>query len=413
MKVLQINTVYGVGSTGKIALGIHDVCKKKRIQCQTAYRYIEKNEKYLDTIVASSWLDCHIHNRLARITKLQGSFSFFKTKQFLKKVENYDPDLIHLHNIHGNYINLKLLFRYIKKKKIPVVWTLHDCWAFTGYCPHFTLSCCERWKTSCKNCPLFKNQSKIFSVIVEYLFQLKKKCFTGIDNMVIVTPSKWLADLVKQSFLKEYKIKIINNGIDLTIFNRKYDSKFYNQFRKKFGIDGNPKIILGVSFGWSKSKGVDVFIHLANKLSSEEYRIVLVGTNEEIDACLPKNVISIHRTKNQEELAKIYNIADLFVNPTREENYPTVNMEAIACGTPVISFKTGGSPEIIDKSTGTIVDCDDLEGLEKAIINACEQSQFSKELVLEDSKKFDMNDRFEEYIKLYENITYNTKRTIQ
>ena len=215
--------------------------------------------------------------------------------------------------------------------------------------------------------------------------------------MTIVTPSQWLAGLVKESYLKDYPVRVINNGIDVDVF-KPSDSNF----RVQHNIPTNKFILLGISFGWGKRKGLDVFVELANRLASNKYQIVLVGTDEKVDKLLPPNIISIHTTQNQKELAEIYTAADLFVNPTREENYPTVNMEALACGTPVLTFKTGGSPEIIDETCGSVVPCDDIDALESEIRRICETNPYSTEDCLKRAESFDMNLRFKEYVKLYE-----------
>lgn len=395
MRVLQINTVFPVGSTGKIAAGIQSMCRDKGIECKTAYRYYE-DSALPETFTTSSWMDCHVHNRIARYTMLQGWFSRRKTKAFLRKVSEYNPDVIHLHNLHGSYINLKLLFSYIKKHNIPVVWTLHDCWAFTGYCPYFTMVNCEKWRSGCHHCPVAKNDRNIIMDTSRYMYHLKKKCFMGVKNLTIVTPSQWLADLAKESFLKEYPIKVIHNGIDLSVF-----SPVESDFRAKNNIPANKKILLGVAFDWGKRKGLDIFDELATRLDKDKYQIVMVGTSEDIDRQLPADIITIHRTTNQKELAQIYAAADLLVNPTREDNYPTVNMESVACGTPVLTFRTGGSPEMLDITCGSVVECDDIDALEKEIMRICEEEPFSQEACLKRAKTFDMYERFAEYINLY------------
>ena len=212
--------------------------------------------------------------------------------------------------------------------------------------------------------------------------------------MTIVTPSKWLSDLVKQSFLKDYPVKVINNGIDLSIF-----KPTQSDFRDHYGLVGK-KIVLGVAYGWNYRKGLDVFIELQNRLP-KNYQIVLVGTNKNIDGILPTNIISIHRTQSQKELAEIYSTADVFVNPTREEVFGLVNVEAIACGTPVVTFKTGGSPECIDDTCGSVVPCNDIDAMEMEIRRICEERPYSKEACIAHSKNFDMNARFQEYVDLY------------
>ena len=258
---------------------------------------------------------------------------------------------------------------------------------------------CDKWKTGCYRCPQYKEYPKSLFDNSKKMYRLKKKLFTGVENMTIVTPSEWLADLVKQSFLKYYPVKVIHNGIDLNIF-----KPTPSDFKEKYNIPDSKHILLGVAFGWGKRKGLDVFIELAKRLDYNKYQIVLVGTDDITDKQLPTEIISIHRTQNQQELAEIYTAADVFVNPTREENYPTVNMEAIACGTPIITFKTGGSPEIITEKTGVVVDCDDIDAMQKEIKRICEIKPFTKEDCINQAKLFDMNDRFQEYVDLYKEI---------
>ena len=396
-KVLQINTVYKKGSTGKIAKGISDIGLLNGYTCITAYRYNETKDKDDFSITISSWLDCHIHNRLAKYTLYTGGYSYFKTLAFIKKIKKLKPDIIHLHNLHGNYVNLKLLFKFLKEYGKPVVWTLHDCWALTGQCAYFDMIGCEKWKTNCENCNYCKSIISAFNKQIEKNYKLKKQLFTSINNLTIVTPSKWLADLVKQSYLGNYPIKVINNGIDLSIF-----KPTKSNFREKYGLQ-NKKIVLGVAFGWGVRKGLDVFIELSKTLN-ENYQIVLVGTNSDIDKQLPSNIISIRKTNNQAELAEIYSVADVFINATREDTFPTVNIESLACGTPVITFKTGGSPEIIDDTCGIVVDKNDVEGMQNAIINVCENNLFSAEACITRAKNYDMYDRFNDYVELYKEV---------
>ena len=397
MKILQVNTVYGKGSTGKIALGIHDLCKEQGHECISAYRYAEsKDGAFPDTITASTWLDCHIHNRIVRYTNMQGCFSHICTAMFLSKVSRFKPDIIHLHNLHGSYLNFPLLFRYIKKNRIPTVWTLHDCWAFTGQCPHFTMAGCNKWQSGCHHCPQIHSYPKTYVDQSRFMWKLKRKCFTGVENMTLVAPSKWLAGLVKQSFLKDYPVKVINNGIDLNIF-----SPTESSFRQDHGIAADEYMLLGVAFGWGEQKGLDVFMDLAGRLP-EKYKIVLVGTDEAVDKILPKNIISIRRTNSQRELAEIYSAADLFINPTREDTFPTVNIEALACGTPVITFNTGGSPEIIDSSCGCVVKSNSVTELLE-IISDIQTGKlfFSSSKCVDRALNFSYKACYKKYIELY------------
>ena len=395
MKVLQINTVCGRGSTGNIAVGIKNVCEKENIDCTIAYRYAEKGESFPGTVTVSSWLDCHAHNRLVKYTLLQGCFSRIRTAAFLKKLDSDPPDIIHLHNIHGSYINFSLLFGYIRKRNIPVVWTLHDCWAFTGQCAYFTETGCGRWMNGCHGCPVYVKRRGAVSL----MYRLKKKWFTGIKSLTVVTPSQWLAELVGQSFLRDYPVRVINNGIDLSVFR-----PTPSDFREKHGIPEDVKIILGVAFGWEKRKGLDVFVSLASRLEPDKYKIVLVGTDEKVEAELPDGIIPIRRTHSREELAAIYTAADVFVNPTREDNYPTVNMEAEACGTPVVTFRTGGSPESVFPDSGAVVDCGDTDGIENAVRTICGRDENIRDAVSAKAEIFDAANCFGGYVSLYKSI---------
>ena len=395
MNIVQINTV-AHGSTGKIMLQIASVAKNEG---HTTYISVpngrhNKNKQIENAIWIGGRFSEDIHIILGRLTGRQGCFSKSATKKFLKRLDNIKPDIIHIHNLHNCYINLKMLFDYIKKNNIRTIWTLHDCWSFTGKCPHFVSENCEKWKTLCNNCPQYRSYPQAYIDRTEKMYKLKKEWFTGVNNLTIVTPSNWLADLVRESYLKEYPVKVINNGIDLSIF-----KPTESDFKEKYNLQ-NKKIVLGVAFGWGYKKGLDVFIELSKRLP-EDYQIVLVGTSESVDSQLPDNIISIHRTQNQKELAEIYSSADVFVNPTREDTFPTVNMESLACGIPVVTFKTGGSPEILDETCGVVVEKSDIDSLEKEIIRICQENPYSKEACLERAKGFDTTDKFMEYVCLY------------
>ena len=391
MRVLQINTVYPSGSTGKIAAGIADLCAEQMIECTVAYRYKESESDLKNTHLISSWLDCHIHNRLSQLTMLQGCFSFFKTMKFVRWMKKQNFDIIHLHNIHGSYINHSLLFNYIKKHNKKVIWTLHDCWAFTGYCPYYDMVNCNKWKTRCSDCP---QKGKSLSDNSGIMHRKKEKWFSGVKDLTLVANSKWTAEQAKQSFLKNYPVKVIYNGIDLSIF-----KPTESDFRQKHNC-ADKYIILGVAFGWGERKGLDVFIELAKRLP-DNYSIVLVGTDEKVDGVLPENIISIHRTQNQKELAEIYTVADVFVNPTREEAFGLVNIEALACGTPGITFNTGGSPECYDETCGIVVKKNDIDAMEKEIIRICETKPYAEKKCISFAQDFDMNARYQEYVDLY------------
>ena len=376
---------------------ISEMFQKKGIECITTSGYSNHPIQQLkeDNRFVGGMFSKGLYKIFSYVSGIDGIGAPLATIKLLRSIH---PDLIHLHNLHGWYINWPILFRYIKKHNIPVIWTLHDCWAFTGRCPHFLISKCDSWKTDCSNCKYAgDNYPNTLINHSKLMRKLKEQWFSNVKCMKIVTPSMWLSDLTKESFLKQYDIKVINNGIDLNVF-----KPVKSNFRVNYGFE-DKKIILGVSFGWNIKKGLDVFINLAENLK-ENYQIILVGTDDVVDKMLPANILSIHRTQNQQELVEIYSSADVFVNPTREENYPSVNMEALACGTPVITFDTGGSSEILNDTCGIVIPVDDVDSLRKAISFVCNEGVFNKQDCLKRAEEFDKKKRYEEYFELYEEI---------
>ena len=403
MNIFEINS-WDIGSTGKIMLQIAETARRNGLFVKTgSSRYnglkmLSSQKDNKNHFYFGSFVSFAIHYILGRRFGLLGLFSILSTIKLLRDIKKSNCSLIHLHNLHDYSINLPLLFHFIKKKHIPVIWTLHDCWSFTGRCPHFVMTKCDRWKTGCCNCPYpKKSYPQSYIDTTRTMWKLKRNWFMDIEKCTIVTPSLWLADLVKLSFLKNYPVKVINNGIDLSVF-----KPTRSDFRKRHKLDDR-KIVLGVAFGWGERKGLDVFIELVRRLP-EDYRIVLVGTDDNVDKRLPTNIISIHRTQDQKELAEIYTAADIFANPTREEVLGLVNVESLACGTPVVTFRTGGSPECIDETCGSVVDCDDVDAMEKEIRRICEEKPYFVEACLNRAKLFDMNARFQEYVDLYKDF---------
>lgn len=390
-RVVQINASCGVGSTGKIAVKISDLLNQQGVDNKILFS-TATNGYELGIQCGKSWYT-KIQALKSRLMGNYGFNSHVETKRIIAELDRFSPSVVLLHNLHGHDCNLDMLFSYFRKRQTKLIWTFHDCWAFTGYCTHFTYVKCDRWKTGCNHCPQKKQYSWFFDRSPA-LYERKKQLFSDLD-LNIITPSQWLGDLVNQSFLNKYPVKVIHNGIDLSIY-----KPTSSDFRERHHISEEKFVLLGVAFGWGERKGLDVFVELSQRLDKKKFQIVLVGTDDEVDKVLPKNIISIHRTQNQKELAEIYTAADLFVNPTREDNYPTVNMEAIACGTPVLTFRTGGSPEIVDEDTGAVVDCDDVDAMVKQIITIQEINPFSSKACLEHAKQFDKDLRFEEYIRL-------------
>lgn len=352
----MINSVCGIGSTGRICTDLAEILSEKGHQVKIAYGRGNVPEKYAKYAVRiGNDLDVKIHAFASRIFDNVGFGSKMATIKFIEWVKRYNPDIIHLHNIHGYYINIEILFEYLSKSNKRIIWTLHDCWSFTGHCPYFTYVKCDKWKHGCNNCPQKKGypSSLIYDNSSSNWIR-KKELFTSINDMVIITPSNWLAGLVKESFLGKYSIKVIHNGIDTDVF-----KPTPSNFREKYGLQ-NKKILLGVSNQWTERKGFNDFIKLSAMID-DNYSIVLVGLSQNQINNLPNNIIGISRTHSTKELAEIYTTADVFINLTYEDNYPTVNLEAQSCGTPVITYKTGGSIEsVLDYN---VVEQGDLTGI--------------------------------------------------
>ncbi|MFF5993399.1 glycosyltransferase [Lysinibacillus sp. KU-BSD001] len=394
MKVLQINAVCGIGSTGRIATNIHRILTEKGHKSYIAYgRGVPKNCE--SSIRIGTKYDNYWHVGVTRIFDKHGFGSVKATKAFIKIVEEMDPHIIHLHNIHGYFINIELLFDYIKRANKKVIWTLHDCWAFTGHCSHFDFVGCSKWKSGCSECPEKKEYPKSLFIDNSQMNYIKKKgIFTGVKDLTIITPSNWLANLVKGSFLSEYPTQVIHNGIDLDIF-----KPTKGTFREKYNL-ANKFIILGVANVWNRKKGLNQFIELANSLEEDEV-IVLVGLTEKQVKGLPKKIIGITITNNAKQLAEIYSTADIFINPTLEDNFPTTNIEALACGTPVFTFDSGGSSESIDETCGGIIDPKNVVGLQDCLKKYRMNKKINSLHCISRAKQYNMLNQYNEYLTLY------------
>lgn len=385
MRVVQINT-FSNKSTGSIMMNIHNFLLQNGIDSYVVWGR-GKNSNNDHEIFLNSRFGVYIHGFLTRLTDKTGFFSKKSTKKLLKKLDEIKPDIMHLHNIHGYFINIEILFNYIKKNNIKVIWTLHDCWAFTGHCSHFEYVNCEKWKTQCENCPLINKYPKSYTDNSFWNYQKKKKLFSNLD-LTIVTPSKWLKNLVEKSFLKDYNVQIIPNGIDTNLF-----KPINGEFRKKYNLK-DKKIILGVASEWTKEKGYDDFIKLS-KILDDEYKIVLVGLSDKQLKRISDNIIGITRTENVEELVEIYSDADIYFNPTYADNFPTTNLEALACGTPVVTYNTGGSPECLNGKNGLVIEQDDYRKL-ISILN----KDFNVNID-EIKKYFDKSKMLKRYLEIY------------
>ncbi len=374
-KLLIINSVCGIGSTGRICADIARKHEQEGYDVKIAYgRSADVPEDCLKYAVRiGSSPDTYLHIIYTRLTDRHGLASRRATRAFLKWADNFDPDILWLHNIHGYYINYELLFDWIKNRpEMQVKWTLHDCWAFTGHCAFYLYAKCGKWKKSgittgvgkeawtgsetlcaCSDCPQPKSYPAtcLFRNSVNN-FERKKRAFTGVRNLTMITPSKWLADELKQSFLTDYPVEVEYNTVNTDIFKPAPSS-----FREDHGISDDDKMILGVANIWEPRKGLEDFVKL-DAIGSDNLKIVLVGLSpaqiDDLHGRAP-GIIALGRARDAHELAEIYTAADVFVNPTYEDNYPTVNLEAEACGTPVITYDTGGCRETLHRPDSRVI----------------------------------------------------------
>ena len=391
--LLQINITANWGSTGKIADSIGIAAMDAGWESYIAYgRWMNQSQSRL--VKVGGRFDKYLHFAEQRIRDNEGLCSRLATKRFIRQIEEIKPDVIQLHNIHDHYLNYQILFEYLNNTHIKVVWTFHDCWAFTGHCFHFITTDCKKWKTGCFNCPMKSVSPKTIMDRSKENYELKKSLFANCKNLTIVPVSDWMADFVKHSFFKDKKIHVIKNGVDLSIF-------------KPSPIKNDKKIrILGVSNVWTKDKGLFDFYKLRNLLDKEKFEIILVGLSANQVKNVPEGIIGIKHTESVQELADLYSSASVFVNPTYADTFPTVNIEALACGTPVITYRTGGSPEALDEKTGIVTEQGDVNGLVSAIEDICskDREQLRKDCRARAEQEFDKDKCFATYVELYESL---------
>ena len=388
MILLQINVVSNLLSTGKIAEDISNKAIEYGWEVYTIYGRWSKPGVTHEIRVAPM-INTYLHYLENRLFDNEGLSSRLVTKRLTKKIDEINPDIIHLHNIHDHYLNYPILFEYLSTISIPIVWTQHDCWSFTGGCGYFDLLHCDGWKSGCLSCP--ENRA-IFCNKGAKQYVLKQKYFNMPRNLVYVSVSDWLGNLLKQSHQGHRPIITIHNGVDITRFRPTRKIRSDNRF-----------CIIGVAAPWSIRKGLEDFVKLRSLLS-EEYEITLVGLSESQIKTLPLGIRGIQRTSNINELVDLYSESDVFVNPTYEDNFPTVNIEALACGTPVITYNTGGSPEAIDSKTGIVIEQGNLIALANAIMYMKDNPLSSDDCRKRAEMYFDKDKCFEKYIELYENL---------
>ena len=392
-RLLQINVTANWGSTGKIAESIGMCAIQHGWESYIAYgRYSRSSQSQLIRIGNS--FSPYIHYLEQRLFDNEGLCSRWSTKKLIATIKSISPDIIQLHNIHDHYLNYQLLFEYLNTTDIKVVWTFHDCWAFTGHCFHFVTKNCTKWQYGCSHCPLRDSYPKTLLDRSSRNYRLKRELFMANKHLSIVACSDWMSSFVQESFLKSKPICTIHNGVDLSVFapSRSLSSHVGHKFR-----------ILAVSSVWTPSKGL-LDIYKLREFLPSGFEIVIVGISSKQQQSLPEGIIGIQRTQDVAELVQLYCSADVLINPTYADTFPTVNLESLACGTPVITYNTGGSPEAVDARTGIVVPQGDVRALADAILRLREHPLSSVDCRRRAEEFFDKEKCFEHYLTLYNQL---------
>lgn len=393
LKIALLNSVC-YGSTGSIACNLARLYQKNGYETTVFFgRGTAPADVHAERVETTAEVAAHVAK--ARLMDCMGFGSALATKQLVQKLEAWNPDVIHLHNIHGYWVHVGILFDALKKMRKPVLWTFHDCWPFTGHCAYFDLTGCDRWKNGCGACPQ-KNgypQRWLFDQSAKRWNQ-KQQLFSGLDNLTIVTPSNWLKDLIEQSFLREYNVRVFPNGIDTGVF-----QPTENQLRSQHHLE-NGRIFLGVASVWDERKNLAAFSSLRPKLPQEDH-LVVIGLNSRQMASLPAGILGLPRTENARQLAAWYTAADVFVDPTLEDNFPTTHLEALSCGTPVVTYATGGSAEMLTPACGAAVQTGDLDALYTAMLRAAD---LRREDCLKQAQNYDQHICLQRYADLCSEI---------
>lgn len=402
-KLLQISIEVNSNSVGRIAEQIGQVAISHGWESYITYARNHQPSKS-HVIKIGNKFDIYWHGLMTRLFDSHCLHSTRATEKLIKTIDSIKPDIIQLHHIHGYFLNMKVLFNYLSSINTPLVWVFHDCWSFTGHCAHFDYIGCDKWKSGCYSC-ILKNQypSSLFFDRSKENYIIKKKLFTSVNNMTIVPVSYWLADLVKESFLCKFPIKVIQNGINTNSFSPVSDQEIL-YLRKQLNLT-NEIVLLGVASTWCQRKGLSDFVELS-KIIPMQWKIILIGLDAHQIDSLPHNIIGLKRTESVHQLSVFYSLASVFINPTWEDTFPTTNLESLACGTPIITYRTGGSVESVDSKTGIVVD----KGSILQIVDGVYQIlSFGKKYYSDYCRQraialYDMNDKFNDYIKLYDSL---------
>lgn len=396
MKIMMINSVCGIRSTGRICTDLAVMLEERGHEVKIAYGRESVPEQFAKYAVriGSNW-GVNLHGAKARLLDGSGFGSTAATKRFVRWIKEYDPDVIHLHNIHGYYLDIRVLFAYLRSCGKPILWSFYDCWTFTGHCAHFDFNGCEKWKSACGKCRHIDEYPRSFFDYSGRNYREKRKLFTGIPGLQIIAPSAWMASMVAQSYLREYPCHILPNGIDT--------DNFYprdNRIRDRYGI-GDRYLVVGVSSVWQKMKGIEYMNRLAEQLPKEAYRVFLVGRMPD-GLEVSSEIIRMDATNSIDELCQIYSAADVFVNPTLQETQGLTTVEAFACGTPAVVFRSGGAAECVDESCGAAVPKGDFEALLQSVRDICESGASFSRGCIECAAAYSKQKRYEDFMKLYD-----------
>lgn len=398
MKVLQINAVYGQGSTGTIVRDIEKMCEESGMECYVA----SPDKKVLKAkhgYVIGNTLDHKIHALLSRIHGKQAYYSHIPTRNLIRWIDEIKPEIVHLHNLHSNYIHLNMLLHYLAEKDIKTIVTLHDCWFLTGGCFHYTAAGCDKWLTNCKNCPKKKEDTPaFFSKQSAKILADRKKLLLAIPHLYITGVSQWMANEALKTFLKDTPNYVITNGIDMEVF-----KPTPSDFRKRLGLE-DKYIILGPASKWLLSVNKQVMAEFSSIMQPDEV-LLLFGVTNAIDN-LPDNIITYGYTKNREELAQLYTMVDVFANVTREDSLSLINVEAQACGTPVVTFNQTGPKETVDDINSFNVPVGDVHKLYEAVQKVRKQTTEDTvtQCVQFVHEKYEVYNTYKKYIELYKSI---------
>lgn len=404
MKILRITTEINRSSIGRTTEQLGKLVIAEGWESYIAWGRADGNSESIKIHVGNK-ASIFFHGLLTRLFDLHGHGSYCATKRLVSKIKTIQPDIIHLHDIHGYYINIKVLFNYLKESKIPVVWSHHDCWAFTGHCGFYSSVNCEKWKKECHHCPLIKDYpGSLFVDNSRYNYRLKKRLFTSLDSLYNVGVSEWISNELKESFLNKYPIITISNGIDTDIFKPRQDCA--NEIREKYGL-GDGVILIGVATAWDERKGLSDYFKL-RKCLGDNYTIVMVGVPQSIKDSLIPGMIGISRTDSVEELCKLYSVSSVVLNLANAESFGKTTPEGLACGVPSVVYNCTASPSLVDSETGIVVEKGDMVGLVNAIDtimtwNVEKTIQKCRERACE---HYNIKNNWPKYIDLYKQILY-------